>query len=660
MCGICGKISLNTTNNIKEGLIRRMCDALKHRGPDDEGVYIKQPTAGSRQPTVALGHRRLSIIDLSQAGHQPMTNEDGSIWIVMNGEVYNFPELRISLEKKGHTFKSHTDTEVIIHLYEETGAACVEDLRGMFAFAIWDQRRERLFLARDRLGQKPLFYSAKNNELVFASEIGSLLEDDGISRAVEPASIDSFLTYKYIQAPATIFKDVRSLEPAHFLIWEKGNVKVSRYWRLDYSQKLKASQEEYCERILDLLRECTRMRMISDVPLGAFLSGGIDSSAIVAMMAGLTERPVKTFSIGFEDKSFNETPYARAVAKKFATEHREFIVKPNALQILPELIAHFGQPYGDSSAIPTYYLAKMTRQDVTVALNGDAGDESFGGYERYAATRMAEKFKGPLTVFNRFFGRSIGKIPESTRKRDLLVMFKKFLKGIDLEASFRYSRYVGVFGAEERTDVYSDYMCDEMQKQCSEDMIANCYSDSKTADLLDATLYTDLMTYMPGDLLPKVDITSMAHSLEARSPFLDHKFLEFSAGIPSNLKVKGLTTKYILKKALKKVLPADIINRKKVGFGVPVGAWFRGELKSYVNEILLSERSLKRGYFKKDALRQILSNHAEGKVNNGEKIWCLLNLELWHRMFIDKEGYKGSWITKKAEGKSSITAQTTS
>jgi asparagine synthase (glutamine-hydrolysing) len=651
MCGICGKIG-NT--DIDANLIRRMCGALIHRGPDDEGVEIldsakytsSEVEKFSTQPfgtrsnniKIGLGHRRLSIIDLSPAGHQPMSNEDESIWIVLNGEIYNFPELKELLEKKGHKFKSHSDTEVVLHLYEEKGIECLNDLRGMFAFAVWDSKRQRLFLARDRIGKKPLFYAFRNGTLTFASELNALLKDDDIRREIDFDSVDDFLSYAYIPAPGSIFKNVRKLPPAHFLIWEKGDIKIKKYWELDYSNKINLSEEEYRDRIRESLKESTKIRLISDVPLGAFLSGGIDSSAVVMMMAGLMDKPVKTFSIGFEDKSFDETSYAAQVAEIFGTEHREFTVKPNALEILPELILHFGEPYADPSAIPTYYLSKLTRGEVTVALNGDGGDESFGGYERYVGLKIAGRYNIPFSIIKKLFGGIIKNIPESTRKKDKMNRVKRFFDTVGLGRADRYARLMAVFNSEERNDIYTERVKNELKKNNKKDIILKEYETSNIKDLIDSALFVDLMTYMPGDLLPKVDITSMANSLEARSPFLDHKFLELSARIPSSLKIKGCTTKYILKKAFKDLLPPNILNRGKMGFGVPLGAWFRNELKDYVYDTLMSGKSLGRGYFKKEVIEKLLDDHREGKVNNDKKIWSLLNLELWHRIFIDGEG----------------------
>lgn len=635
MCGICGKININNINT-NDDLLRRMCAALKHRGPDDEGIYIPELKNKNSKIKIGLGHRRLSIIDLSEAGHQPMSNEDGSVWIVFNGEIYNYPELREILEKKGHKFKSSTDTEAILHLYEEKGQDCLHDLRGMFAFAIWDEGQEKLFLARDRLGKKPLFYHFKNGSLSFASELNALLQDAAISRDIDLASIDDFLNYQYIPAPFTIFKEAKKLPPAHFLIWKDSRIKIERYWSLDYSKKLSLKESGYCERILELLEESTRIRMISDVPLGAFLSGGIDSSAVVAMMARLSGRQVKTFSISFQEKSFNEAPFARMVSARFGTQHREFVVKADALSILPELITHFGEPYADSSAIPTYYLSKMVREDVTVALNGDGADESFGGYERYVADKIAARCRPAFVLFDKLLGRVVRSIPETINKKDTANRAKRFLSAAAQAGQERYPKLMSLFDSAQRARIYSEGMKAELKSAGRANAILNEYMACNSGSPTDSALFADLMTYMPGDLLPKVDITSMANSLEARSPFLDHKFLEFSAQIPHSLKINGLVTKYILKKALKDVLPAEILKRRKMGFAVPVGKWFRNELKNYAYQVLTSAQSANRGYFDKGAVKAVLDEHCRGNVNNGARIWCLLNLELWHRAFVDR------------------------
>jgi len=626
MCGICGKINFNS-QPIDEQLLQKMTKVLNHRGPDDEGIYIKD--------NVGLGHTRLKIIDLSTAAHQPMSNEDGTIWIVYNGEIYNFQELRKDLLEKGHIFRSKSDTEAIIHLYEEYGIDCVKFLRGMFAFAIWDDNIKRLFLARDRVGKKPLNYAIKNGSLIFASEIKSILQDSDFPREVNLKALDLYLTYQYVPAPETIFSGIKKLPPAHILVLENGKIKIERYWQISYKNSLKMKEEEYCERILELFTEACRIRMVSDVPLGAFLSGGIDSSAVVSIMSKISSLPVKTFSIGFKEESFNELRYARKIVRLFKTEHHEYIVKPDALEVLPKLIWHFNEPFADSSSLATYYLSKITRQEVTVALNGDGGDELFAGYERYTANKIANIY----SLIPRFLRKGISSVvqylPESTNKKDFIKGFKKFTKGGYFSKEKRYACWMSIFDNALKDNLYSQDLKNRLKGINSWDYISDAYKQSDTKDFINTILFVDTLTYLPNDLLVKVDITSMANSLESRSPFLDHKLMEFAATIPSNLKVKGLTNKYILKKAFSSILPKDILHRKKSGFGVPVGSWIKNELKDYTYGILLNQRCIKRGYFNEQTIKRILDEHSLGKVDHGHRIWSLINLELWHQMFID-------------------------
>jgi len=635
MCGICGKLNFDG-RPVDEGLIRKMCSVLAHRGPDDEGVYTSKHGARSTEHGIGLGHRRLSIIDLD-TGHQPMSNEDGSIRIVYNGEVYNFLRLREDLEKKGHRFRTRSDTEVIIHLYEDYGPDCVKYLRGMFAIAIWDSPRQRLFLARDRLGQKPLVYTLTSSSFIFGSEIKAILADPQIKREVDLEALHHYLTYGYVPAPLTIFKGIKKLPPAHTLVWEKGQVKIERYWSLSYIPKLQLKEEEYVPRLLELLKESVKLRLISDVPLGAFLSGGVDSSAVVAMMAELSDRPVKTFSIGFEEASFNELKFARIVSRRFGTEHHEFVVKPDALEILPKLIWHYNEPYADSSAIPTYYVSQITRQHVTVALNGDGGDEAFAGYERYLANKIARSYeKIPAFIREGVILPLINRLPEDTTRKSLTRRIKRFTAAIRETPERRYVRWVSIFNNLQKKELYSSEMREGMVDLDSVNLLVDVYRQAKADNFLDSTMFVDCMTSLPDDLLVKVDIASMANSLEARSPFLDHKLVEFAASLPPDLKLKGKTTKYILKKALKEYLPKDILYRDKMGFGVPIGRWFRNELKDYAYEILLDTRAKERGYFNPDSVKKILDEHTSGRIDHWCRIWGLLNLELWHRMFMDK------------------------
>ena len=628
MCGICGKLNFDTDNPISESLLRQMCAVIVHRGPDDEGVYVNQ--------NVGLGNRRLAVIDLSPAAHQPMPNENKSIWITSNGEIYNHPKLRQELEKRGHRFRSHSDTEVILHLYEEYGASCVHQLRGMFAFAIWDSNRQRLFLARDRLGQKPLVYAVVNGSLIFASEIKSILQDPSVNREVDPEAIHHYLTYQYVPSPWTAFKGIEKLPPAHILICEQGEIRIERYWDLNYAHKVEMSEEEYGKRIIELLREATRIRLMSDVPLGVLLSGGIDSSSVVAMMSQLSNEPVKTFSIGFEEQSFDELKYARLVAERFGTKHHEFIVKPEAIKVLPELIWHYNEPFADSSAMPTYYVAKVTRQHVTVALNGDGGDESFGGYERYLAAKLANYYqKVPALVREGVIGPLINKLPESTERKDLFRRLKRFTAAMSHSPERRYIRWVTPFDNDTKERLYSSEFRERLDGIDSTDLLLDVYARADGANFLDKTFYVDIMTYLPNALLVKMDIASMAHSLETRSPYLDHHLMEFAASIPSGLKLRGLTTKHILKRALARILPPETLHREKMGFGVPVGHWFRHELKEMAYQILLDRRSAERGYFDMGFVKNLLDEHLSGRVDHGYRIWALLNLEFWHRMFID-------------------------
>ena len=635
MCGIYGILNFNREPVDRE-LLQGMGDVLKHRGPDDEGLYLPPATYHQLPISMGLGHRRLAIIDL-ETGHQPMHNEDKTVWIVFNGEIYNFRDLRSDLEKRGHKFYTKSDTEVIIHLYEEHGTDCLKFLRGMFAFAIWDEKRERLFLARDRVGQKPLCYAIQNGQFVFASEIKAILQVPGIKREVNLEAMHHYLTYQYVPSPLTMFQGIRKLPPAHFLIWEKGRISIRRYWKLNFREKANMTEREYEERILNLLEESVKLRLVSDVPLGVFLSGGIDSTAVVGMMAKLLDRPVKTFSIGFEEQAYDELRFARIAAKHFGADHHEFIVKPDAIEILPKLIWHYNEPFADSSAIPTYYVARETKEHVTVALNGDGGDESFGGYPRYHAVRLAQFFdKTPNWLRRRLVRAIADRLPESSEQKTMWRRSKRFLGGVSLPPERRYVHWICFFDNERKSQLYSSEMKRAIDGIDSFQISENLYGKADDSDFLDKTFYVDIMTYLPDDLLVKMDIATMSNSLEARSPFLDHKLMEFSASIPSSLKLRGLTSKYILKKALREVPPPQIMRRGKMGFGVPIAHWFRDELKDYLYEVLLDEVSLKRGYFNRNYLQRLLNEHCQGGYDHGHRLWALLNLELWHRMFIDR------------------------
>jgi len=631
MCGICGILNYKE-NGVNEETLRAMCSRLKHRGPDDEGTYIRQTS-----PSLGLGHRRLSIIDLSSAGHQPMSNEDKTIYIVLNGEIYNYQDLRAELIKKGHRFKSNTDTEAVIHLYEEYKEDCVKHLRGMFAFAIWDEKLGVLLLARDRFGKKPLLYYYKANKFCFASEFSAILASNLIDREINLEAIGYYLTYGYIPAPLTIYKDVLKLPPASMLILKNNKMSLKKYWQLDYSRKIKISEEEAVEETLRLLKEAVKIRLYSDVPLGAFLSGGIDSSTVVALMSELLGKKVKTFSIGFEEKAFDELRYARNIVTKFATDHNEFIVKPDALKILPLLVERYGEPYADSSCIPTYYVAQQTRQFVTVALNGDGGDEMFAGYERYRAAYLSELcIKLPLFLRKGMVSFLENIIPENSNSRLKISRLKRFLKGTVLSLPDRYLRWVAIFTRESQDCLYSETFREKVLGTHPEELVGKYFNNLGNYNLIDTLLYTDVNTYLPDDLLVKMDIVTMANSLEGRSPFLDHHLAEFVASLPADFKMRRLTKKYILKRVIKDLVPRENSHRPKMGFGVPIGNWFRHELKGFLLDVLLSPKSLGRGYFKPEVVKHLVKQHIEKKADFSQQLWSLLMLELWHGRFIDQ------------------------
>ncbi len=640
MCGIGGKLYFDPARPVEREILERMNAALEHRGPDDAGIYCQGP--------IGLAHRRLSIIDLSPAGHQPMANEDGTVWIVFNGEIYNFQELRSRLAGQGHRFRSQTDTEVLLHLYEEHGVHCLQHLRGMFAFAIWDGPRRQLFLARDRLGKKPLCYQRDGEALRFASEVKAILQDPAVEARADPAGISHYLTYGYVPSPGSAFQGVRRLPPAHYLLWRlsaaaqagDGGLEVIRYWRLRRDRKREHTEEEWCREILSRLEEAVRLRLVSDVPLGAFLSGGIDSSVVVALMCRASGGPVKTFSIGFQEPEYDELRYARLVAERFATDHHELVVRPDALAILPKLAWHYDEPFGDSSAVPTYYVAQMTRQYVTVALNGDAGDENFGGYDRYVANLLAASFDrwpgaGLLRQAIRW-GLSLWPLPGG--HRGLRSRGHRFLEGLTEVPERRYARWFCHFYGQRKEELCRPEFRAAWGHDDALEVLLTAYRQSDGGDLVDATLGVDAALYLPDDLLVKVDIASMAHSLEARSPFLDHEFMEFAATIPSDLKVRGRVKKYILKRALSGLLPEEILHRPKMGFGVPIDHWFRHELRELAHDTLLGPRCLGRGYFRPETVQRLLDEHIRGIANWHYLLWNLLMLELWHRTFVDGDG----------------------
>ena len=602
-------------------------DRMVHRGPDDSGLFNRGP--------IALGHRRLCIIDPS-GGRQPMSNHEGTAWITFNGEIYNFLELRSDLTRRGHRFSTRSDTEAILVAYQEYGLECVQRLRGMFAFALWDCIQNRLVLARDRIGKKPLFYSLIGRELVFASELYALLGHPGVSRDIDLNAVDEYLSYGYIPAPRTIFRHVHKLPPAHLLTCGlDGSLELQRYWRLEYEPKLNYTENEAAEALLAELTEAVKLRLIADCPIGALLSGGIDSSVIVAIMSRISDRKVKTFSIGFDEHEFNELPYARQVANQYGTDHHEMLVRPNLLDILPTLIRHYGEPYSDSSAVPTYYVAKLTREHVTVALNGDGGDESFAGYERYLGDILANQYMSlPWSLRKLLVEPGFALLPETIHVARLRQL-RRLIQSAPRSMSERYVSWMSCFAPVHKAELYTPDFKAALGCVCTDRWLLNIMNshEARGLDRFDTLLAADIESYLPFDLLVKMDIATMANSLEARSPFLDHKFMEFSARLPAGFKIRGATLKYLLKKAAVGLVPPGNLRRRKMGFRMPMGAWMKRENGRFLKEVLLSDQAAKRGYFRPEAVSRLISHHLDGRRDHSWRLWTLLCFELWHTQF---------------------------
>lgn len=631
MCGIAGKLNF-TRKPVAESTIARMCDAIIHRGPDDSGILCDR--------YVGLGARRLSIIDLAR-GHMPMSNEDESIWIVYNGEIYNFLELRQELIRSGHQFATRTDTEVIIHLYEQYGVDCLQYLNGMFAFAIWDQHRQRLFLARDRLGQKPLCYALMPWGLSFASEIYALLQDAAIPRELDYEALDLYLTLMYVPSPLTIFKAIRKLRPAHYLVWENNQVSIKRYWDIPYGTKRDITEEEAAEELRFLLKDAVRRRLISDVPLGAFLSGGIDSSVIVALMSELLTEPVKTFSIGYTSKAQDELQYARQVARRYETDHHEFVVKPQLVDILLKLSRHYGEPFGDESAVATYYVSQLARQSVTVALSGDGGDEAFGGYLRCISALH------PLKLVPSYLQDGLRSWVHNMRRSDVRHALGA-LKGTTLgiistlrelnHPLLAFANRMTFLSSSMRQRLYSDDLLRQLNIDGVPWMVRSLSTDKKHWDVLDKMFYLDQSIYLPDDILVKVDIASMANSLEVRCPILDYRLVELSASLPPQMKIQSGETKRIFRRAFADLLPYEILIRKKKGFSIPIDEWMRDGLYPMAVNLLTDKSARERGLFNQAWIEEMLNRHKNGVGNYARQLWLLLNFEIWCRTVGDRLG----------------------
>ena len=624
MCGIAGFVGTEPGGgDARARTLDRMCRVIAHRGPDDQGVGLAGPAA--------LGMRRLSIIDLG-GGRQPIGGCDPETFVVFNGEVYNYRELRPELEGRGHRFRTDSDTETIVHAYEEYGADCVRHLRGMFTFAVWDGRRQELFVARDRVGKKPLYYAlTPAGTLVFGSELKSLLEHPEVTREVDEEALDAYLAFGYVPDPLSIFRGVRKLPPGHRLRFAGGRLSVEQYWDFGFAEEPVERPEGEClAELRELLAEAVRVRLVADVPLGAFLSGGVDSSAVVGLMARATASPVKTFSIGFREDSFDELAYARLTARRFATDHHEFVVTPDICGVVDELAWHFDEPFADSSAVPTYMVSKLAREHVKVVLSGDGGDELFGGYTRYAVEAGRRAFgRVPGFVRRGVMGPLSRRLPHGARGRN-------FLHNVSLDPVARYADSVSLFTALNKPALYArDFRGRLAAFAAPAERFAEYAARVRPGDPLDVLLYLDSKTYLPGDILTKVDRMSMAVSLEARTPLLDHKLIEFVTRLPASLKVREGVTKYLFKRAARGLVPDEILDRPKQGFGVPINQWINRELRGRIRETLTEPRARQRGYFEPAHVALLLDEHERGRRDHSAQLWALFMLELWHRTFAD-------------------------
>ena len=601
-----------------------MASAMEHRGPDEHGL-------GGRGDGL-LASRRLAIIDLA-GGQQPMANEDGGILAVQNGEIYNYERLRDELASKGHVFRTRSDTEVLPHAYEEWGERFVERLRGMFALAIWDSKSERLVVARDRFGKKPLVYADLGASFLFASEIQGLLAHPAIDRAVDDEAIAEYLTFGFVPPPRTAFARIRKLPPAHFLVRDRTGLRVEEYWQLSFVPKVRISIDEAAEELRRRIDDAVRVRLISDVPIGAFLSGGLDSSTVVAFMARHSATPVKTFSIGFRDERFDERRYARLVADHFGTDHHDLVVDETDTADLPMLVRHLGEPFADSSIVPSYQVARITRQHVTVALNGDGGDELFAGYDRYKAALIA-RWADRIPALARIAAGIAGAAPEATWLPRPALRARRFLAALHEPADRRQLRWMGYFTGPLRVRVAGDRLPPSGDREGIA-RLRDVAERSRATDASELFMACDILMALPGDLLVKMDIATMAASLEARSPLLDHELAEFVAALPARFKLSPFRSKVLLRRAMKGILPEEIIHRRKMGFTAPVGAWLRGPLQPMFRDLVLSGRAEARGHVRREGAEELFDEHVSGRADRTPHLWSLLMLELWFREVVE-------------------------
>jgi len=626
MCGICGIMTFSPSVAIAPEELRRMNEAIFHRGPDEEGFYHHEQ--------IGMAMRRLSIIDLS-SGQQPISNEDGTLWIVYNGEIYNYLELRAELERRGHRFKTKSDTEAIVHAYEEYGVDCPSKLNGMFSFAIWDTRRRSLFLSRDRLGKKPLYYYAGRDRFLFASEMKSILQAQGVPRRISPQALDLYLTYEYVPAPHTILADLKKLPAGHsLLIKADGKTELRRYWDLHFRENGYHSAELQ-QGLVELLQDAVKIRLMSEVPLGAFLSGGIDSSCVVALMARAMDQPVKTFSIGFEEGSYNELHYAREIARHYRTDHKEFILRPNALELTEKLVRHLDEPLGDFSIFPTYLVSKMAREHVTVVLSGDGGDELFAGYDAYRADRIYRAYRRlPAFVRQGLISPAAKLLPPTEKKKGAFNKIKRFVEGTQYPEDLQHVRWMIFLAAQEKRLLYGEALRSVDMQHGAHDFMRHHFQNADSQDEINRQLYVDIKTYLCDDIMVKVDRMSMAASLEARAPFLDYRVVEYAATIPSALKLRGKQTKWILKQAMAGLLPPQIIKRGKEGFSIPIKNWLKQELRPLMLEVLSPARLKRDGFFDAAYVQRLIDEHLRGVENHSHRLWALTVFGIWHDHYL--------------------------
>ena len=623
MCGIAGFADMQRAGGRPDAdvsLVRSMCDVIRHRGPDDEGVHV--------EPGVGIGMRRLSIIDLS-TGHQPIHNEDKTVWVVFNGEIYNYRELRRELESAGHRFYTSSDTESIVHAYEEWGERAFARLRGMFGIALWDRREGTLLLARDRAGIKPLHYAQRGGRFYFASELKSLLAAGAVDRELDLTALDHYLSFLYAPRDRSMFAGVRKLPPGHYLKLRAGSTDVQPYWQIADTEPFAGTADEAAHRLYEVLDDAVRAHMVADVPLGAFLSGGVDSSLVVGLMARASDRPVKTFSIGFDDPAFDELEHARTVARLFGTDHHEFVVRPDGLGILDRLVSHFDEPFADSSAIPTWYVSEIARQHVTVVLSGDGGDELFGGYDRYLPHPRVEQFdRLRLPGKTALAGLVWPLLPHGARG-------KNFLRHVSRSPNGRYLDSISFFQPDERAALYTAGVRSALRGAGADALLGQHFERFAGLPAHSRMMRFDFETYLPEDVLTKVDRMSMAHSIESRVPLLDNEVIDFAATLPSTMKIVNGRRKHILKEAARGLLPPEILDRRKQGFGIPLGAWFRGGLTDIFSDVLRSPTTRQRGYFQPAFVDRLLDEQLAGKRDHELRLWQLLVFELWHRHYLD-------------------------